>query len=102
MPPIGNLICLRRTGGRAVRVGAGQVAAEHLALRQPGDAGVSTSRSIRRGAHPEQIAGRDHRHERSLGSPAALQQPVREVRPRAELGDRHSIVPVRLPHSCSR
>jgi len=30
MPPVGNLICLRRTGGRAVRVGAGPVAADDL------------------------------------------------------------------------
>lgn len=40
------------------------------------------------GGDPEQIAGRHHARERQLGPLAPLKQPLREVRPRAQLRDR--------------
>ena len=40
------------------------------------------------GRHPEQVAGRHHRRQGRLGPAAPFQQPVREVRARAQLRDR--------------
>ena len=39
-------------------------------------------------ADPKQVAGRDHRGQRSLRAAAAFQQPIREVAALAQLGDR--------------
>ena len=60
----------------------------HLRARQPGDA-----QGLHQPVHPtgrdtEQVAGRDHRGQRRLGAAAPLEQPLREVRPLTELGDR--------------
>ena len=60
----------------------------HLRLREPGDAQGLHQLLHPPGAHPEQVAGGDHGGQRPLRSPAALQQPVREVGPGSELGDR--------------
>ncbi len=48
--------------------------------------GISTSFTTRRVTPP--AAGRDDRGQRGLGPVAALEQPVRGIRPRAQLGDR--------------
>jgi GNAT acetyltransferase-like protein len=50
---------------------------------------VSTSFSIRRRRHSQQVAGRHHAGQRCLGAAAPFQQPVGEVTPGAEPGDRH-------------
>jgi len=59
-----------------------------LRLRQPGDAEGLHQPFHPSGRHPEQVAGRDHGGEGTLGSAAPLQEPVREVGPGPQLGDR--------------
>ena len=61
----------------------------NLRLRQPGDPQRLDQLLHPPRADPEQVAGRHHGRQGSLGPAAALQQPVREVRPRPQLGDRH-------------
>jgi hypothetical protein len=61
----------------------------HLGLRQPGDAQGLDELLHPPGRGPEQVAGGDHGGQRPLRPAAALQQPVREVGPGPQLGDRH-------------
>jgi hypothetical protein len=44
------------------------------------------------GGHAEQVAGGDHGGQGAFGAAAALEQPIREIRPGAQLRDR-SICP---------
>ena len=60
----------------------------HLRLRQPCDPERPNQLVHPAGRHPEQVAGRDHRSQRRLGAAVPLQEPVREERPFADLGDR--------------
>ncbi|SNR99771.1 hypothetical protein SAMN06272737_1612 [Blastococcus mobilis] len=60
-----------------------------LGLAQPGDAQALDQLLHPAGGDAEQVAGGDHGGQRPLGPAAALEQPVGEVRPGAQLGDRH-------------
>jgi len=60
-----------------------------LRLAQPGDAQALDGLLHPPGRDAQQAAGGDHRGQCPLGPAAALQQPVGEVRPRAQLRDRH-------------
>ena len=59
-----------------------------LRLGQPGDAQRVDELLHASGRDPEQVAGRDHGRQCPLGSPAPLEEPVREVGPLVQLGDR--------------
>ena len=60
----------------------------HLRLGDPGDAERLDQLVHPPGRDPEQVAGGDHADQRLLGAAPAVQQPVREVRPRPQLRDR--------------
>nr|ACO88876.1 truncated transposase [Microbacterium sp. MA1] len=60
----------------------------HLRLRQAVDAQLLDELVHPAGAHPGQITVRHHRDQRRLGPLAPLEQPLGEVRPGAQLGDR--------------
>ena len=60
-----------------------------LRLRQRGDPQGLDQLVHAVGRDAEQVAGRHHRDQRSLRALAALEQPLGEVGPLAELGDRH-------------
>ena len=76
-------------GAEVLDVGV-ELACHHRDLRlgEPGDAEGLDQLLHPSGGDPEQVAGRDYGGQRSLGPPAALEQPVREVGTLAQFRDR--------------